>query len=340
MIDSFASERQYIDHLAGIWLALDPSERGTFYTRRELADHMRRLWINAEAIGYAPRSNRVTLVASIQDYDAMTARGRPTIYVEHGAGQTYVADPGHRGHKSYSGSGGHDGCVLFLCPSEIVADRWRAQYPDTPAEVVGCPRLDRWHQKPREDRDGAFPTTVAISFHADIPNFVPEVRSAFRHYRAGLPSFVADAADLGWRVIGHGHPRLWSRIRPFWERLGVEAFEDWSDVLDALTTAERSCYVADNSSTLPEAASCGVPLVWLSAPWFRRDVEHGARFWAWPRGQVQCDDPQGLAAAVDAALVDSPGVRAARERMVGEVYCATDGKTTERAVNAIRRVVR
>jgi glycosyltransferase involved in cell wall biosynthesis len=94
-------------------------------------------------------------------------------------------------------------------------------------------------------------------------------------------------------------------------------------------------FLAHNTSALPEFASLGKPVVWMNAPWYRRGMNHGGRFWEWPAGQVQVDAPTELAAAVEAALEDPPAVAEARAAMLAKVYVATDGKATERAVAAI-----
>ena len=49
---------------------------------------------------------------------------------------------------------------------------------------------------------------------------------------------------------------------------------DFDEVMERSTL-----YICDNSSTLYEFASTGRPVVVLNAPWFRRDIEHGLRFW-------------------------------------------------------------
>lgn len=189
--------------------------------------------------------------------------GHPYIYVEHGAGQSYtgVTAPG------YAGSPGHDGCELFICPNENVARRWSARYADIPVAVVGCPRLDMYH--------GSIPppNTVAITFHFDL-HLVPETRSAFDHYALHLGQIVSEYRSQGWNVLGHAHPRIAQRLKPYWQRLGVE----WTP--DPLRDA--SVLIADNTSLLAEFAALGRPVVGLNAPWYRRDVWHGGRFWEWP----------------------------------------------------------
>ncbi len=363
MIDAFATERQFLAHLAPVWHALDPAERGTFWAAGGLGDLPASEGIETR-VGYPARGlEPPVLVASWQDHHSASARGRPTVYLEHGAGQTYRT-PEQDPHPSYSGSPGHEGTVLFLSPSEEVAGRWRARYPDVPAVAVGCPKLDRFHadrfaldvgRSLRRPLCSCHPLptdrlpdpltsaaharavemahgTVAISFHSAV-RLCPETYSAFPHYSAGLKAAVARLRATGLEVLGHGHPRLWARIEPVWRACGVEPVEDFAEVL-----ARASVYACDNSSTLPEAASCGLRLVWLEAPWFRRDADHGGRFWDWPAGQVSCAGPEDLPDAVLEALSDPPGAREAREAMVAAVYLATDGRASERAAAAIRAI--
>lgn len=291
------------------------------------------------------------IVAGFADVSKMA--GRPLIYVEHGAGQTYPGDVRSATNGSYSGGLGLGDVVLFLGPSETVAARWRERYPATPAVAVGCPRLDPWHDGSRSspssvaslastshsgDSGQGRPartdrSTIALAFHWDCP-LIPETRSAWSHYEHGIRGPVAAWRAAGLRVLGHGHPRAWRQLRPQWIAAGVEPVESFAEVLD-----RADLLVVDNSSVGPEFASTGRPVVWLNAPWYRRDVEHGGRFWDWPAGQVQVDDVDGLAGGVEIGLSDPRIVADSRARMVAEVYAHVDGHAAERAANAIREVI-
>lgn len=375
------------------------------------------------------RSPGLVLVASLRDAQSI---GRPYVLADHGAGQTYA---GHERNGSYPGGEGHDRCVLFLCPSQRVADLWRERYPDTPAVVVGCPRLDRYADRrdeqpracptperagsptpshieranatderlgqrvsppipgstrrtggtivvgrrpepvtgqcqkrseassPQTRGDGALvpppsrldlyngeswrtPTdgvgrrvatfpgssvpTVAVTFHADLA-VCPETHSAWRYYDPHLPRLVRDPR---FRVVGHGHPRLWPTVRRRWEELGVDQWPDVDQVL-----SEADVLVVDNSSVAFEFAAIGKPVVLLNIPSYRREVESGGRFWTSPPG-IQCDHPSELADTICRALTDPPAHRAIRARAVEWAYGGPiTGDASERAAAAIMEVL-
>ena len=324
MIDVFCTQSHYRTHIAPIWHALPPEERGTWWAAGSEADAGNPEGLPGWRRGYPP-GNRLTVVAGFLDYAWCPG---PTVYLEHGAGQTYDGDPTDTtatGHEAYSGSRGHDRARLFLCPSETVAARWRERYETVPAVAVGCPKLDWWHTHPAAGGGGSQPT-VAITFHADN-RLCPETTTAWRHYEAGLPAAVTDLRAAGWRVIGHGHPRLWKDLRWFWQRIGVEPVEDFNLVL-----RDADVLVVDNSSTGPEFASTGRPIVWMNAPWYRRHVDHGGRFWRWTDGVPTVDEPGQLAQVLTNAMY---GPTDGRDRMVADVYVAADGKAAARAAEAI-----
>lgn len=326
LIDLYASEPQYLRHVRPVWEALEPGERGDLWLGGRLANHA----LAGQRRGVPGKSDGPTLVASWQDSRRARQADRPVIYLEHGAGQSYLLSDDSR-HSAYSGGSGHEGTILFLGPSEEVADRWRAVYPGVPAVAVGCPALDMFHVTPRTTR----PATVAISFHANVA-VVPESTSAWRWYDRALPLVVAGLRAAGVEVLGHGHPRLWARISRRWERLGVEPVRDFADVLD-----RASVYTVDNSSTGPEAVSCGLGLVWMNAPWYRREVHHGQRFWNWEREArvPSVDGPEDLVPALLRALERRDEDVEAWEALAGTVYAHRDGKTAQRAAEAIREAV-
>lgn len=295
------TQPQYLRHLGPIAAAMDA--RGHDIIAPRLA---------------ASRA-RPTVVASAAD--ARMVPG-PVIYVEHGAGQHYI-DAMNEG-SGWSGGPGLDHVRLFLCPSDAVAARWRTRYPRAAVAVIGCPALDTFHVEPPEPE----PNTIAISFRWNCI-VTEEARSALDYYRPHLANIVDDLRSDGWKVLGHGHPRIMRRLTPMWRQLAVEPVEDIDKVL-----TRASLFAADNTSALYEFASLGRPVLTLNAPWYRRDVEHGLRFWSHIPG-IEVDEPRDLPAAALRAAVDPMEQRILRARAVSEAYAHCDGTATSRAVDAI-----
>lgn len=216
------------------------------------------------------------------------------------------------------------------CPREEVCVAWRERYPSTLAVAVGCPKLDyRLRVGPRI-RNPESRRTVCVSFHSDL-RVCAETTSALRHYEPGLAAVVAEVRAAGCDFIGHGHPRDWQRIRAVWDRLGVEAVSDFHEVL-----GRADVFAVDTSSTLYEAAACGIRVVAMNAPWYRRDVHHGLRWWSDIPGP-QVDGPGELAAALLAEETQEEADH--RRAVVGHVYAHLDGHSAERAADAIQAIV-
>lgn len=256
-------------------------------------------------VGDAPAA----LVSSAADLGVASRAGYQRIaYLEHGIGQTYS------GAGGYPGGRGRGPVSLFLSPNEHAAAADHAAYPGARVVVVGDPALD--------DLPGREPgpPAVAVSFHWECW-VLPETRSALRHYRAALAPLAAR-----YPLIGHAHPKAAATLERVWSRLGIEYVASWHEVL-----RRADAYVADNSSTLFEFASTGRPVVVLNAPWYRRQVHHGLRFWAAASVGVQVDQPGQLEAAVGQALEDAPAQRAAREEALRLVYAHRHGAAARAA---------
>lgn len=319
-LHAYASLPHYAEHIDAVWRHLPPATRGTRFSPvgREWPG-----WVPAGR-GRPPLAEPV-LVAGFAD--SLVMKPRRVVLLEHGAGQSYVGtDSG-----SYAGGDGHEHAILFLCPSETVAARWAARYPETRTAVVGCPKLDPWHARLRPRTPSRFPS-VAVTFHWDCP-IVPETRSAWHHYADALPKLHTALAVAGGELLGHAHPRLWGAVERVYRRENIERVRSFADVLD-----RADLLIADNTSALYEFASTGRPVLVLDAPWYRRDVEHGLRFWSHVPGH-SIGRPDDLLAGVRDALDDRPGERALRERAVAHVYAATDGRAGQRAATAIEEAL-
>lgn len=259
----------------------------------------------------------VVLVASHLDASRFT--NREVIYVEHGAGQSYLDGP----RAGYAGGPGLERVRLFLCPNERVAQRWRDSYPHAAVETVGSPALDR---HPRRTAQVAA-QTVAITSHWRCA-VVPETMPALDYFRGVFPEIVRL-----FDVVGHAHPREAPRARRMWERLGVRFEPDPDVVLDT-----AGLLVADNTSLLYEAAAVDLPTLVLNAPWYRRDVEHGLRFWSYPPG-LMVDEPEILARKIARALRDPHAAKRLRRRAARYAYASLDGRAASRAADAIEETL-
>ena len=158
----------------------------------------------------------------------------------------------------------------------------------------------------------------------------PETRTALPHYRDAIAELARTSI-----VIGHGHPRIWSFAEPFYRSVGIEPVRDFDEFV-----SRASVIVADNTSAAWEAMTLDRPVVWLNAPWYRRHIEHGLRFWELAGSGVQVDEPSQLAAGILLALSDEPDQAEARRAAVPQVYAYIDGKAALRGAEAIMEVLR
>jgi hypothetical protein len=337
-VDFLAGQPHFLDHLYPTWCALPEEQRGALCLGQyrmgnaspgEVADHAQRLGMggwrvfnsSVELMGFLKQRRGPVVTAAFGDLAVANATGRPQVFSEHGAGQSFS-----NRHPSYSGGErGREHVKLFLCPNETVARRNREFYPGIPNAVVGCPKLDQWHLAPEKPRDS--PPVIALSFHWDC-RVAPEARTTLPHYQDCLKG-------LAWqfRLLGHGHPRIQPQLKPIYAAAGIEFVPDFEEVLQ-----RADLYVCDQMSTLYEFASLGRPVVVLNAPWYRRSVQHGLRFWEAATVGVQCDQPADLPAAIEQALEDSPAQQEARRAAVELAYAYCDGHAAERAAAAILEV--
>lgn len=326
-VDAFASRPHYLEHLAPVWRALHPDERGRLFVTYRLGNLAAELDLEADVVCVGrgeverpPRGPELTLVAGIQDAQAVAGTGRAVVLLEHGAGQSYAGSSS----PAYVGGGRRDFLEAALVPSERAARDHRAS-STSPAYVVGCPKLD---ELPARAARGPRPR-VAVSFHWDC-TAKPETRWAFPHYSRALRRLArSDEVEL----LGHGHPRAWPTLERFYTRNGIRPLERFVDVL-----ALADVYVVDNSSTLFEAAAAGIPVVVLNAPGYRRDVEHGLRFWEAADIGPQVDHAADLEAAIELALSDPPDIAARRRAIVEDVY-AHRGEASLAAAAAVRSIL-
>lgn len=320
-VDAYASAPQYWRHIAPIWEALPDDVRGTCYITRTAHKAM-----HGESMNRLPKDRGgPVIVASFAD--SQVVRPRPRILVEHGAGQTYPECPRVKNHGSYSGGAGHEGTVLFLCPNDGVASRWRSRYPQALSVTVGAPVLDI--PLTRSTRGGTGAGVVAVCFHWDGTRWCPEIGWAFPEYQTALRALVQK-----YPVIGHGHPRVMSALKSFYRRYDIQPVTDINEVFD-----RADVLLADNSSIAMEFAATDRPIVWMNSSKYRKNVCHGGRFWEWTAAGIECNSPRELEESVELALLDPVMTKSERRRIVKQVYTYLDGSATQRAVDAILKVI-
>jgi hypothetical protein len=310
-VDAYASHAHYAEHIRPVWDALPAERRGTFFAPRGTT------W--GERVGQA--KPRALIIAGA--VDAYRWPRVPLVMVEHGAGQTYHGDPRLADSPSYSGGKDLDQVGLFLCPNRVVGENWLARYPSARVAVVGCPKLDAVRAIARTGRG-----RVAMTFHWSCPT-IPETMPALPHYLPVLRPLAQALGAAGGSLVGHAHPRGVRRAAGTWAAVGVPFEPDGLTVL-----RQADVLVADNTSLMYEAAALGIPVVALNAPWYRRDVEHGLRFWSHVPGR-QVDEPDDLIDAVLEAVEDPTAHCALRSAAVTRAYEYHDDRAAGRAARQI-----
>ena len=122
------------------------------------------------------------------------------------------------------------------------------------------------------------------------------------------------------------HPRLFPAIEKRYRHAGIEPVADFLDVC-----RRADVYICDNSSTLFAFAATGRPVVVLNPPWYRRDIDHGLRFWEAASVGVNCDDLADLPACIDEALRDTEAQKRQREAALDLVYAYRSGASQRAA---------
>jgi hypothetical protein len=305
LLDFYAQEPHFIDHFAPIWAVLGLEERGSFFVPGRLLDHAKKRGVDATAWNgkFEGRSVLCFNSSGLLRLFTRLQGNRPIAFFEHGAGFTFGGL-----HSSYAGSPhGRKAVSLFCNPNKYAQRANQRTFPKTRQAIIGCPKMDRWHNRPPKPMESD--PVIAISFHWDCL-VVPETRGGFGWYAKALPELAKRH-----RLIGHGHPRIWKRVEGEYIRLGIEPVQDFEEVLE-----RADLYINDCSSTLYEFASTGRPVVVLNLPTYRRNRKIGLRFWEHSDVGVNCNHPESLCAAVDAALLDPMEQRVKRESASRDVF--------------------
>lgn len=316
-VSAWCSRRPYLDHLLPIWNALPEEVKGGVYVHQREFDYAESLGLHPRKFSGRDSADQIFIVFSRVDFSTVPRRA-PLIFVEHGVGASYEG----KSHLAGYGCNGAVARIIGLLTTPAQAPAHRALFGDHIVHAVGCPKLDKWqgykHKRKR-------PPVVAFSHHWNQGQH-PETLSAWP-WDAEAWARVIESDE--YRVIGHKHPGDPRNVEEWCSEHGIEFVESFDEVM-----ARADLYVADNTSTLYEFAATGRPVVCLSPPWYRRDVNHGIRFWDHVPG-VECALIDHLEACIAEALKDVPARRVLRDRAVEAVYGPLDGQATQRSVEII-----
>lgn len=331
-VDFFAHQPHYFDHLVNIWEELPELYKNNFYVSGIYKDKYE---LDLEKYCKNKGYNVIPINGIINTKNLIVVGGlgrnhlgnNLVILINHGAGQSYFP---HNSH-SYAGGKGRDNVKLFIQPNYYAANADKSRYPGSQQAVVGCSKLDKWH---RLKLDGKIKKqtekpVIAISFHFDCA-YCPETRSSWEYYQSILPMLAHKNISNKWQVLGHGHPGIIDQLKPYYKEYGIEIIEDFEEIME-----RADLYIMDHMSTLYEFASTDRPVVVLNAPWYRREVEHGLRYWKYSDVGINCNHPNDLEKCINLALEDPLEQKMKRERAVNAVYTYRDGMCTERAAKAI-----
>lgn len=320
-LDFFARRHHYIDHLAPILNALPSERRGLVHVTDDLLSYAWHSFHDAHVVevdGYTPSGNNPILCAAYGDM-SRAARNpeRKIITIEHGTGHGF-------GTAAYPNAtkGRRDLVHLALMPNAYTASLSRLARP-VRCEVIGTPKMDEWYGS-SVDRE-IYPT-VAIAFHwGDKHANPPESGSAFEHYQEILPALARR-----YHVIGHGHPLASPTVRQIFEGAGIE----WVSNLQELFH-RADILINDLSSILYEFLVTGKPVIVLNAPWFRREVQWGIRFWDYSDVGINVEDPEELFSVIDRTIGEYGTICAEeRSRAVTDLYPYL-GHSAQRAADVL-----
>lgn len=312
----------HADHALPVWDALSPAFRGELYAGHDVATHRYMTGLGFDPlIGMPPPSDIPVIVASGNELPAV----QRAILLEHGSGQTYSGIS----HVCWAGGPGRQNVILFICPNETVAKKNWERYPDTPCAIVGSPHVEVLRQLP------PYPLAdqrIAISTHWEAAHLCPELRSGWAWFESAYEKLCRARPES---YVLHGHPRYQDYTAWKAREWGVE-FEPSFEHL----TQRAWAYVCDSSSTIYEWAAIGRPVVVVSPPWYRREVEHGGRFWEHVDVGPHVSDPSILESAIDVAICDPAPIALRRQTICLELFGSDlSAGASMRAAKAIEEVL-
>jgi hypothetical protein len=330
-IDFFARRTHFVDHIAPIWNELGEQYKGVFYVPQSILGYASGLVdktvglkpIGSSAIRVSPHGRNPILTCAYGDLERAISSfpTRAHILMEHGVGLSF-------GHPGYGGGEGLRRRVnLFLAPNKNIYNKTHKTFPQAPQCIIGTPKMDGIVPSiPVYKKD----PVVGISFHWNGEKVCPEAGNALEYYMEVLPELSGN-----FRVIGHGHPKIIDKLRSIYRACCIDEIEpDFSKIMQRC-----DIYVNDASSTMYEFSCTGKPVVILNAPWFRKDVYHGIRFWDYTNIGIQVDNPADLIGAITETAKYPERHYENRLNMINDLYPYL-GSSSKRAAQAIVSFIR
>ena len=249
----------------------------------------------------------VLLVLSYSWVNVLNKAKLDTIFLEHGAGQTYITDniSWNRGECQY--------IKLALVPNGHCAKAFEKS--NIEAQIIGCPKIRDDYEFSENEKP-----LVVFSWHWEC-KVLPETLGSFDYWK----DEILNLKDK-FNIAIHAHPVMSRRVALWCKRNDLRFIKQFDDVVK-----EADLYCMDNSSTLFEFARIGKPVLVLNPPWFRRDVEHGLRFWELSNIGVNCNDVSELEVCLEKALKNQNY----NSNLSNVVYPYIGKEATEKAVEAI-----
>lgn len=330
----FANTVQYIEHLLPLFNAFKEEDK-IFLAPKELKSNLptqNTLLYSQERdlITYikdlvSKDKNTLCVVASYGSVRRLSKKDYPVlqfILLEHGAGQIYQSEvPGWA-----RGSFRHSNRIkLFLGTNKFCVEAFKKNNNDITSYIVGCPKLDNIETQINDYNN----PLVVFSWHWDCDS-IPETRSGFNFWAEEVLTLHKDK-DKKFRIAIHGHPRLQDQTKAFCMKHQIDFIKTFDYVLKY-----ANIYVVDNSSTLYEFAATTKPVILLNNPFYRRDVEHGMRFWEHVDLGLNCDRRGEIRPLID-FIIKNKGDTLCNERkkaIIDEVY-PYRGQSTLKCINII-----
>jgi CDP-glycerol glycerophosphotransferase (TagB/SpsB family) len=159
---------------------------------------------------------------------------------------------------------------------------------------------------------------------------VPEAQTVWHWYEQDFDDVVQRFRAQGFQVFSHEHPKWRGEMNKRMLDHDVRVFPNDIDVFKM-----ADVMIVDNSSLAFEFMLLDRSVVFMNAPWYRKDVEHGGRFWEWARGHPQVDSAEELMSLNLWDIVSPLNNIHSIQETANQVYAHTDGTSSQRAADWI-----